>query len=160
MAKDGKRRGYSRAFRPKPGTVTGVLYINAIPGPLYRRFRNRVGSEGRSMRSVVLSLIEEWLNHERSGTVADGERSRESYEDFDGHPLQPRTGEKVESGEIDGQPGSALPPGMDRRMAGAERDHPDGGESIARTVEALLIVQAELMTRIERLETGDAAQSE
>lgn len=161
MAERKKKREYQRAFRPKPGTVSGSLFINAIPGPMYRRFRNRVGRDGRSMRSVVLSLIQEWLNHERSGEVDDGDRSGETYVDFEGHPLQAGTGEKAEGGEADRQPGHAVSPGVDRRMDGGEHHHPDGGESVDRTVQALLIVQAELMTRIERLEekAGDAAQS-
>lgn len=160
-----KPRENSHDFRSRRGAKTGKIFIAGIPLALHTKFRARLRHEGRSMRAVVLSLITEWLRHERNGTLVDSERGRFAYEDSTGNLVPLGAEETGAGGEDYGQPGLALSPGVVRRMAGAQRDDSDGGESV---ITAMLWEEIEkLRTRMDRLhealqakpEAGDAASS-
>lgn len=63
-------REYSRAFRVPDGTKGKALFINGIPPKFYQQIRRKMTKENRSVRGLVLGLLELWLN----GELNDGGR--------------------------------------------------------------------------------------
>jgi len=54
------KRGYSRAFTPKTARRL-TLMADKVPAKLHEAVAARAKREGRSIRTVILSLVEQWL---------------------------------------------------------------------------------------------------
>ena len=61
MAKVTVKRGYSREFRPVG--ATGKRYmLDAIPAGLWNDVRAKAKREGISLRALILSQLDQWVN--------------------------------------------------------------------------------------------------
>ena len=64
MTTTGRKRGYSRDFRPKAGTGKRYM-LDAIPAGLWNDVRTKAKREGVSVRALILSQLRTWVDDER-----------------------------------------------------------------------------------------------
>jgi hypothetical protein len=60
MPRSSKKRGYSREFTPHGETGKRYL-LDDIPAGFWRDVRWKAKQEGRSVRQLILKLLEVWL---------------------------------------------------------------------------------------------------
>jgi hypothetical protein len=129
-----KSRGYRRslAFTKKKGSKGRVYYMNELPGTFWDAALKKAKREHRSMRLVLLTLVKEWMERDDQ-TTRDTARMVDRRGSGGVLPVQRddvlHAGQdrQDQDGTGDGDAATAIPQGVDRSVAGAEYQEPQGG---------------------------------
>jgi len=62
-----RSRGYTRGFTPKSGSRGREFKVREVPATFFHAVHAKAKREGKSIRGLILTHLQEWLNAEPKG---------------------------------------------------------------------------------------------